>query len=711
MFYTHREYRQPLGFMIRFKILKTDNSKLQIVYCIGLFFAVSFLVVLPFFIYPERNPHDFKYHLAAIRSIVNLLENGQFGSRIYPLIGQDFGYGTGLFYSMIPASITAIFIYVFRIPLTAAIVIQLALLFFATSLVVFFFLKRVFGKKSIAIPGAIFYITFPYATTNWYTRFAFSEIYLFLAVPLIAWGLYELVVWKNYKAFFRLFITGFVLSIFTHFTLTAFIALFALLFIGINYKSIIKNKGYIPLAIAGILVLLIGAAYYIPMLVNYGDVQIDTMKFGAPGTALTSISIFYRSFLIPSTLVTILVYSLFVAIFLKTKNKTPTAWQIFIISTVAITMVGPIFPWYLMPDFITFIQFSWRLFTINILTCTFMFCYIISRFDSLNFNNEKFNEVLIKGFVPFMLFMSTAYLLALSINSAVMGAKKPHRWVNASVNNITALHPNNGLGWGKHGDYFPTGATQEYIFSRANSKMILESQGMEVGEFANYQNLNQVSFANVEPRANVPSGATITLNIPFSLFNPEEVKLYQLIAGESFPIAAQPRPWHKGEDRLELVLGETDFDFFRWRWGSFVIISYAEGSALQNYLRENPFEFIVTHGRARATNFVRAGVRYTVDFTDVAPNTVVELPTFFYRGYELTFTADGTRKLRGMHGENGLMTVEISEAGTLSARFTGGAYLKVAHVLSITGIVLFGALIFLGFKLENVMDVSSGKSR
>ena len=123
--------------------------------------ALAALILLPFGRSKNHSGHDIRYHLNVIRSLSTAWDKGSFFSKITELIGGDYGYGTGLFYSTIPAGICVFFMKIFHLPIVWALYVEFLLLFTSAGIAVYFFLQRAMKNKVLAIIGSIAYICYP----------------------------------------------------------------------------------------------------------------------------------------------------------------------------------------------------------------------------------------------------------------------------------------------------------------------------------------------------------------------------------------------------------------------------------------------------------------------------------------------------------------------------------------------------------------------
>lgn len=163
-----------------------------------MFKIISFSIVISFvfcimFISSSSIPKgdDLVFHLNRINSLSYSLQNGDF----YPYIfhNQNFGYGyaSPIFYSILflyPAS----FLNCLGFSVIESYKIMILLCTFLTCLTTAYFLTA-FTKNTFSISvGIIFYIFSGYRITDCYTRGALGEIFAFIFLPLILYGIFDI---------------------------------------------------------------------------------------------------------------------------------------------------------------------------------------------------------------------------------------------------------------------------------------------------------------------------------------------------------------------------------------------------------------------------------------------------------------------------------------------------------------------------------------
>lgn len=647
--------------------------------------CIAFFINLPFGLANSQSGHDMCYHEDCIRALNNAWQNGNFGTRIYGLICQDYGYGNGLFYSMLPAGLTVILMNTLNIGANQAIALLFFFIMALASIFVFVLMKKIFKTNLLAFVLSSFYLLFPYFSTDIYIRFSFSEIFLILTVPMVALGMFELIENSNYKAFIPLFTIGFSLSIFTHLAVSIYVALAGLYYIILRFKKFISGFKYIPFLICCGFVILITACFYIPMLMNYGIVQTSEMNYGGFSLWNDTFGEFNSYFLKASLYITIALTVLFAIVYLR-KNKsqkTENEKLMFKLCLGFVVVISPIYPWFLMWGPLSMLQFSWRLFVITSLADCIMFGYIIKNIDTKIY---KFG-IILGVFIVSIVGVSDTIIRHYSHGQ--------NQSITNAIEYNSSLKTSSGQGaFGK--DYHPKNADNNYIFYRANDKMIL-SASTDIQEFANYQTINITSFI-----VRCEKEEDVTLNIPYEVCL--DIKITEKESG-------YPHREYEIMPKYQLVDGNKflHIDMLPGNDYQKVIIEYDENSAFDNYLKQHPFEFVVKSGHAEISEYIKTNsTSYTakIELTDKAK---IELPTLFYTGYIVKLTNEnGTKTLTPIHNENGFVEIELDESGILSVEFAP-KYLTVGNVISIIGAVGFSVFLLVCLLLPRKYFSSLGE--
>ena len=247
------------------------ENKLFIVISIALIFAVS----MPFMQERLLCADDYQYHMARIQSLTDSLKIGIFPVKIHYKMANSFGYGSGLFYPnffiYFPAIINLL-INNLGLSYKIFIVVILSLLYALN----YYSFKSVTKQHKTALLITALVFLSRCLSLNLYDRSALGEFLGFLFIAPIVCGLYNYVYDDFDKPF--LLIIGF-LGVFNAHLITSFICLiYAIIYFLIHIKTSIRNpKRFLKLIISAMIVILISAAFWIPM-VEQLSVQIQIVR-------------------------------------------------------------------------------------------------------------------------------------------------------------------------------------------------------------------------------------------------------------------------------------------------------------------------------------------------------------------------------------------------------------------------------------------------
>lgn len=218
-----------------------------------LIFLVTLIIFLNLFINPRYYGHDTIFHTANIIELSKTINiKNILGSNIISLKSNPFGYGTWLFYPKLPHLLGAYLYKIFDIYTSMKIVYFI--ITFLSAIAIYALSKKIFNNKKIAFLSSIIYITFPYHICDIYIRDAFAENFMFLAVPLIFLGLYNLLD-NDYKKFYVFFILGYVIGMYSHLVSMVFCTIFVAIFILYHHKKLLKKEKIKALLISTIIVI------------------------------------------------------------------------------------------------------------------------------------------------------------------------------------------------------------------------------------------------------------------------------------------------------------------------------------------------------------------------------------------------------------------------------------------------------------------------
>lgn len=348
---------------------------------IFIIFIFSIIVMLPMLFNFEYVGHDAEFHFLNIKSIASQLSwNNWFVKEPLSIIANNFGYGTRFFYPPLPHLLAAYitkFLQYFQINnILISMRITGWLTILLSGLTFYLLAKKLFKNDKVVILGTLFYMSAPYHLAEIYIRDAFSEMFIFISIPLIILGLLELKE-ENYKQFYITFTLGYTIAIYSHMAVSIYLTLILLItFFPIYFKKIFKKKSIFYLIISSISILMLTAPFWLTLLemksntdytifVPYyltakGDLQYSTLKIGE-----------YFKFFVPHTFdyirhhlqlsITLMIFITFFLFFKNKlwKKKTILFFLLFFIFSVIMTT--NLFPWAYIPSILQTLQFPWRL--------------------------------------------------------------------------------------------------------------------------------------------------------------------------------------------------------------------------------------------------------------------------------------------------------------------------------------------------------------
>lgn len=652
--------------------METENANnkfnLKKIMPFTLLFFFSIILIIPMMITKEIGGYDILYHFSAINALDIAYHKGKFFSRIYELTCQDYGYPTGIFYSMIPSGITVIIKNLFHIPAIFAIYIVLILVLFLSELFVYILLNYIFENKNLNLILSITYICFPYILSNIYVRFAYTEIFMTFLIPMVAIALYNLVEKQNYKVFSIYFVIGFTLSIMIHLSFTIYVTIISAIYLLLNINKIFNKKTIIIFFISSVFVIFISSSYWLPILYAKKDINLSGLGNNRNDLYLTTIRCYKlrkrNYFLNISNIFLTIVFVIYILIFMADKkNNTKLEIQVFILSILTFFLATPLCIFWKICNiiFLNMIQFIWRLYLLLCFFAVFAIEFIVRKFKK-----KKIKKVI---FTIFLFIIIISFHFSINFNNLY------ERDFN---DNINYLLTSEGTGSWKVGDYYPIGATNRYIHKRNNEKMIIKTFKY-ISEIANYQSKEQINFEILKS-----NGGEIILNIPYSVC--DGLKIYQIeIKINHRHLEIKKDSIQIGKNLyLKLLIKQSKVT-------SKIILDYSNCKKLKQYLIENPFEFKVIKGdkKAKFKNFVKKQVsNYKFDFS-VSTKTKVELPTLYYRGYVAKLiTNKDVKNIKLSRNKNGFIQIEIEGSGTIHLKFEG-KYILVANTISIISIISF----------------------
>lgn len=365
-------------FIIKFK---KDN-----IICYIILILVSLLICIPLTLSTFFATHDGVLHLARNYATIEGIKDGQIVPTIVSNFCGGFGYSWNLFYPPLSTYINAIFYCIIH---NYFICIKLTIMFsiILSSIFMYNLMNDVSKNKKIALMVSIIYITSIYFITDIYVRLAIGEIMVYMFLPILFRGLYDIFYENGKKNYLLTF--GAVGILLSHNISSLIISIISSVFIIIHIKKLYKSKEssriWKNLFINAGFIILIVLFFYIPLLQH---------KFATEYLALTGIGFTSKKIIMENRIfiyqliygkfqfgyslppnegidgemcfslgLPILIPLLFTPICYKKIRKDRRILYIstLIIGIITALMATDLFSWDKMPKIFIFIQFPWRM--------------------------------------------------------------------------------------------------------------------------------------------------------------------------------------------------------------------------------------------------------------------------------------------------------------------------------------------------------------
>lgn len=370
--------------------------------------AASLIAAIPLINLRIYGTDDGYVHMLRIFGMEQILKEQNFPPFIYSKFANGFGYAINLFYSPI-VTYGPLFFRIFGLHYYTC----LKLFAYSTILISCFtmynFLYDVSKKREIAILGAVIYAFIPYRLETIFNRFAIGEFTAYIFFPMLFHGLFNLLKGDGKKHYYiAIAAIGLIL---THTISTEYSAIFALLYIVFNFKQL-KNKSVIrKIAINVIFILAITTFFTVPLmehkiLGNYvifnstsmkslpSDVQNSTIKISQLFKDIGEVNGVSFKIGIPLIILTLLG----IVSYKKVDKNIRSEYITFaVIAMISLAMVTKLFPWIIMPNILTTLQFAWRMlaffeFALSII-CAINLYYFIDTICKKSSKNSKDTKV------------------------------------------------------------------------------------------------------------------------------------------------------------------------------------------------------------------------------------------------------------------------------------------------------------------------------
>ena len=368
-------------------------------------FLIAFAASLLLFKYGCTGQKDMDFHLYRLEGLKDGLLSGQFPVRVQPDWMNNHGYAVGIFYGDLFWFLPAL-MRIAGLTITFAYRFYVFTMNLATAAFAYLAFKNISKDRAIGLTCAAVYALCQYRLVDLYYRGAIGEFSALTFLPLVIWGLYDVLTGdtssKEFKRGFLIAALGYSGMIQTHILSCEMAGLFTVLICLISLKRVFQWKRFIELCKIVICTIFMNLWFLVPFFdfflrdkffVNDGSRDAFTIQY--IGTELQRV--FAPLYLgmetdLPATpggavsLVLALGFVLALAIPRSRRRETEVQGllPVYLSGVLATFMATNLFPYDALRAFpflyknLTAIQFPWRFFGLSAALLSFVLCGILA---------------------------------------------------------------------------------------------------------------------------------------------------------------------------------------------------------------------------------------------------------------------------------------------------------------------------------------------
>ena len=434
-------------------------------------------------------------HIARSFGTYEAIKNKVCFGNIIPSFSNGFGYSWNLFYG----SFTTIGIIIFRI-ISGSYIIGYKLFAYicllCSGIFMYKFVSSISENKNVGLLAGALYIIAPYHLTDLYIRNAIAEFASFMFIPLVFWGLYNIVN-KEKNSYYL--ILGTVGLIFTHNISTLYTAIFAFIYLVINIKSLKRKEVIKHLVINLIFIIIISSCFILPLLETKFSAEYRVYEEEAMASEESIVEqqlpirrVFVTAdnegfvFELGPYMIIMLGFSVMTVRILKKEFRKDYLFFL-ITGLISLIMATKMFPWKIMTKTLYIIQFPWR--------CLEFSSFFFSIVAAINMG------ALIKkySFKDSIIIITIAIVYTIALGGFVRYTDNVGNIEEYSLGHISGMDNECIAGMGR-AEYLPTKAYENrfYIATRENNiyvltgKAIIENENKTLQEMtANIKTLEE----------------------------------------------------------------------------------------------------------------------------------------------------------------------------------------------------------------------------
>lgn len=338
-------------------------------------------------------------HICRIIGTEQTLADKQFLPMIMSNLCNNFGYSWNIFYSPLTAYMSVMF-RIFNFSYVNCLKLCMFVIVLLSGLTMYKLTFRITKNKKLATLASIIYILAPYRITDMYIRTALAELASFIFIPIVFEGLYIIVneEKKSYKL--ALGAAGLIL---THQVIAMYTAIICFVYLIVFFKKLKSKTVLKNIGVNLLFCILMTSFYWVGLLQHYFSTSYEVF---VPGRMeREEVLIFYKAkfsqlFITSSEQTMIYAIGLLSVIGLVLTpiayKKVPEEYKktyIFFLITgvILIGMTLSIFPFEKLPQALTMLQFTFRLFTFT----SFFFAFVVATNFAILIKNFKTLDIVV----------------------------------------------------------------------------------------------------------------------------------------------------------------------------------------------------------------------------------------------------------------------------------------------------------------------------
>lgn len=442
-------------------------------------------------------------HICRIIGTEQTLADKQFLPMIMSNLCNNFGYSWNIFYSPLTAYMSVMF-RIFNFSYVNCLKLCMFVIVLLSGLTMYKLTLRITKNKKLATLASIIYILAPYRITDMYIRTALAELASFIFIPIVFVGLYIIVneEKKSYKLALGaagLILTHQVIAMYTAIICFAYLIVF---FKKLKSKTVLKNIG-----VNLLFCILMTSFYWVGLLQHYLNTSYEVF---VPGRMeREEVLIFYKAkfsqlFITNSEQTMIYAIGLLSVIGLvltpiaykKVPEEYKKTYMFFLITgVILIGMTLSIFPFEKLPQALTMLQFTFRLFTFT----SFFFAFVVATNFAILIKNFKTLDIVVLLTISILLLVPYKSKLDFNLKD------NEERLINGVriTENTGRVHA--GMA---SMEYLPTKAFKnlKYIANRKDEVIVLDNDEAVISDYTKQaSNMNcKISNINKETTIELP---------------------------------------------------------------------------------------------------------------------------------------------------------------------------------------------------------------